>query len=179
MFSQSREYLSLRTLAIIPIVLFAPTLAIAVVNPTSKISDGLGILFHVAVLFVVSRLPGPVWAKAAGFGWLTLDVACAAMTIHGVPDDIAFPMRLGGHVLAAVWLIAESLLIRSISIRVVGIFTALWLAGYTFFGAGLPQNVLIPSGITTVIWFALIAWQSKPLPDGVVDSGSSIPAAAH
>ncbi len=176
MFTQEREYLSLRTLAIIPIVLFVPTMVLAVAMPDAHVGDGLGILFHIAVLFVVSRMPGPAWAKASGFGWLALDITSAAMTIHGVTHDIAFPVRLGGHVLAAVWLIGESLLNRSASVRVAGIFTGLWLAGFTFFGAGLSQNFLLPSSLSTVVFFGLIAWQSKPAPEPAVSADQSHPA---
>ncbi|MGX6607929.1 hypothetical protein ACWKSP_38260 [Micromonosporaceae bacterium Da 78-11] len=162
MFTETRELLSLRTLAILPIVLFTQTLFVAVVAPDSKISDATGILFHLAVLFLVSRLPGPVWAKAAGFGWLTLDVASGAMSLNDVPHDIAFPVRLGGHILAGVWVITVALLASSPSVRIVGVIVGLWLALYTFVGSVLPEILLAPAGILTLVWFGLVAWQAKP-----------------
>jgi len=164
MFAPDREVLSFRTIAILPIVLFIPTLILGVALPGSKIGAALGMLFHLSVLFVVSRMPAPAWARAAGFAWLALDITSGAMTLNDVPYDIAFPVRLGGHVLAGTWIMTVSLLCKPRSVRFLGVVVGLWLALYTFFGSALPVILLAPPGTLVVIWFGLLAWNYKITP---------------
>ena len=38
-------------------------------------AEYVGILYHLAMFLLVFKLPAPEWAKAAGYGWLLLDVA--------------------------------------------------------------------------------------------------------
>jgi hypothetical protein len=162
MFRESREILSFRAIAILPIVFFAPSVVLALAFPQGKVDATTGILFHVAMIFVVGRLPGPNWAKAAGFGWLTLDILCGALMLNDVPYEIAWPVRLGGHILAGIWLITESVLCTNRTIQVVGIVTGLWLITYTFFGTVLPTAVLGPPSVLTIVWLALLAWKYRP-----------------
>jgi len=164
MFTPDREVLSFRTIAILPIALFTPTLILGLAMPGSKIGAALGVLFHLSVLFLVSRMPAPLWAKAAGFAWLALDITSGAMTLNDVPYDIAFPVRLGGHILAATWIITASLMSKPRSVRVLGIVVGLWLGLFTFFGSILPAALLGPPGILVVVWFGLLAWKFKTTP---------------
>ncbi|MGW5640882.1 hypothetical protein ACWEWQ_40175, partial [Streptomyces sp. NPDC003832] len=129
MLSPSRELLGFRTLAILPPVLFTPSLVSFAVAPGTVGAEYTGILFHLAILFVVARLPAPEWARAAGYGWLTLDILSAVMTINEVPHEIAWSVRLGGHVLAGVWFITTSLLAAPRGVRVVGVVLGAWLIG--------------------------------------------------
>lgn len=165
MLTKDSEILSFRATAILPIILFTPTLVLGILDAGSKLGTSLGILFHLSMLFVVSRINAPDWAKAAGYGWLTLDVLCGAMLINAVPHEIAWPVRLGGHVLGGIWLITSSVLCRSTILRSLGVVTGLWLAGYTFLGTVLPVIFLAPPGILMVIWLGLLAWQHKTAPD--------------
>ncbi|MFE7127710.1 hypothetical protein [Streptomyces sp. NPDC057617] len=167
MLTVNREILSFRTLAVLPIVLFVPTLALGLATDGSPVGESVGVLFHLSILFVVSRMNAPIWAKAAGFGWLALDITTGAMLINNVPYDIAWPVRLGGHVLAGVWTITVSLLCRSTAIRAVGVVSGLWLALYTFFGAVLSNLWLSPQAFLTLVWFGLLAWKYDPAVDGL------------
>jgi hypothetical protein len=164
MLTLDREILSFRTIAILPIALFTPTLILGVALPGSKVGAALGMLFHLSVLFLVSRMPAPDWARAAGFAWLALDITSGAMTLNNVPYDIAFPVRLGGHVLAATWIITAALLCRPRSERILGVVVGLWLGIYTFFGSVLPVSLLAPPGVLVVVWFGLLAWHHDTTP---------------
>ncbi|MBP2334903.1 hypothetical protein JOF41_001081 [Saccharothrix coeruleofusca] len=62
------------------------------------------------ILFLISRMDAPMWAKAAGFGWITLDVLAGALLINEVPAELPDQIRLGGHIPAG---------------------TGTWLGGYT------------------------------------------------
>ncbi|CAM5256014.1 hypothetical protein [Streptomyces griseomycini] len=56
-----------------------------------------------------SRPEAAPWAKAAGYGWVTSDVLAGMLVINDVPHDTAWAVRLGGHVLAGVWIVSSSL----------------------------------------------------------------------
>ena len=162
MFRESREIFSFRTTALLAIATALPGVVAVAVFPRSGARDAFGILFHLTMFFVVSRLPGPAWAKAAGFGWLILDIACGAMMLNGVPHDIAWPVRLGGHLLYGMWIIAVSLLCTDRSVSVLGVIIGLWLSLYTFFGAGHPESLIGPPGVLTLVWIALLAGKYRP-----------------
>lgn len=164
MFSKHREILSFRQAAILPVLFFVPTVLAFVLFPGTKISNVLGIFFHLAALIIVSRMPAPPWAKAAGFGWLVLDVMCGAMILNDVPHAIAWPVRLGGHIFAGVWVITVSLLCKPLGIRIIGIVVGLWLAAFTFFATVLPVSLLGPPGVLTCVWFGLLAWHYPVTP---------------
>jgi len=94
---------------------------------------------------------------AAGYGWVTLDVLTGSLMINGVPYDTAWAVRLGGHVLADVWIVSSSLVCEAWPVRVIGMVTGLWLASYSFVADVLPESYLRPAGICILIWFALLA----------------------
>ena len=157
MLDARRHYLSLRAVALLPLVLFLPAVIAFFVNPRVAWGEYLGIFFHLSILFLVSRLEAAPWAKAAGYGWVTLDVLAGILMINDVPYDTAWAVRLGGHVLAGVWIVSSSLVSRAWPVTVVGTITGLWLAGYSFVGDVLPESFLSPAGICILVWFALVA----------------------
>ncbi|SDG48386.1 hypothetical protein SAMN05216553_108282 [Lentzea fradiae] len=159
MLSADREILGFRTIALIPFALFAPVVVSFAVAPGVVGFEYVGVLFHLSVLFLVARMDAPEWARAAGYGWLALDVAVGAMMINGVSPDVASPMRLGGHVLAGVWIVTASLLARSVVVRVLGVAGGGWLGLYTFFAPFLPQGALGPAAVLVLAWFVSLAWK--------------------
>lgn len=175
MLTKNTELLSFRATAILPMILFTPTLVLGIVAPGSKVGSSLGIVFHLSMLFIVSRMPAPDWARAAGFGWLTLDVLCGAMLINAVPYEIAWPVRLGGHVLGGVWLITASILCGSKMARFLGVFTGLWLGLYTFVGTVLPPVYLAPPGILMIVWLGLLAWKYEKAPGNEAAAAATLP----
>lgn len=158
-----RPLVSLRILAIIPVVLFLPTLGAVFVGAPEWVNNLTGIFFHLSMVFVVARIPAPEWARASAYAWLTLDIACGVMLYSGVEFETAWPIRLGGHLFAAIWMITISILIRSWWIRTVGLVTAINLIAYTFFAFALPVTFLGPAGLLTCVWFGLIAWKAPTL----------------
>ncbi|UVS80924.1 hypothetical protein [Actinokineospora sp. UTMC 2448] len=157
MLDARRHYASLRVLALLPLVLFLPAVVAFFVEPHVAWGEYLGVFFHLSILFLVSRLDAAPWAKAAGYGWVALDVLAGILMINDIAYDTAWAVRLGGHVLAGVWIVSSSLVSRTWPVRVVGVVTGLWLAGYSFVGDVLPESFLRPAGILILVWFALLA----------------------
>ncbi|MEV4177033.1 hypothetical protein [Nonomuraea sp. NPDC049709] len=87
---------------------------------------------------------------------MALDVLAGILMINAVEYDTAWAVRLGGHVLAGVWIVASSLVSRSWPVRVVGVLAGVWLAGYFFAGTLLAEEFLRPAGIMILVWFALL-----------------------
>ncbi|AXB41530.1 hypothetical protein [Amycolatopsis albispora] len=157
MFDARRHYVSLRWLALLPLVLFLPAVIAFFVDPDVAWGEYLGVFFHLSILFLVSRLDAAPWAKAAGYGWVALDVLAGILMINEIAYDTAWAVRLGGHVLAGVWIVSSSLVSRAWPVGAVGVITGLWLAGYSFVGNVLPESFLRPAGILILVWFAFLA----------------------
>ncbi|MER7115064.1 hypothetical protein ABT332_11305 [Saccharomonospora azurea] len=162
MFDARRRYVSLRLLALLPLVLFFPAVIAFFVDPDVAWGEYLGVFFHLSILFLVSRLEAAPWAKAAGYGWVALDVLAGILMINEVAYDTAWAVRLGGHVLAGVWIVSSSLVNRAWPVTAVGVITGLWLTGYSFVGNVLPESFLRPAGILILVWFALLAIFHRP-----------------
>ncbi|MDI1463549.1 hypothetical protein QEZ54_21435 [Catellatospora sp. KI3] len=158
-----KPYFSFRTAAILPIVLFLPSLvSFAVSEPGVVWPEYSGVFFHLAILFLIARMDAPVWAKAAGYGWITLDVLTGIMAINGVPYETTWPVRLGGHVFAGIWIALSSVYARHAAIRAVGVLTGVWLGGYSFVADIAPEEVIYPAGLLIIVWFALLAARYRP-----------------
>lgn len=150
-------------------MLFLPTLVSFVIDePGAVWVEFPGVFFHLAILLVISRLDAPEWAKVAGYGWIAIDVLSGILTINGVPDEITWPVRLGGHALAGVWLAMSSVALRRPLVTAVGVVTGVWLGGCSFVIAHAPEWILAPSSILIMVWFAMLAWVHRPgVRDGV------------
>lgn len=73
-------------------------------DPRARWVEYPGIGFHLTLLPLIAQLPAPAWARAMGYAWVAVDTAVAGAILNGAPPPAATPYRLGGHVLAAVWL---------------------------------------------------------------------------
>ena len=96
---------------------------------------------------------------------MALDVLAGILMINDVAYDTAWAVRLGGHVLAGVWIVSSSLVSRAVPVSVVGVITGLWLAGYSFVGNVLPESFLRPAGILILVWFAPLAIFHRSTPE--------------
>jgi len=116
----------------------------------------LAVAEHLLVFPIIEALPAPQWAKAAGYGWLVIDMATDIMQLNGTPPATYLAMRYGGHIAAALW-IASASWQGTGAIRVFGLLLALDLALYSFI-AFIPLTflLLIPSLILLPAWFVLI-----------------------
>ncbi|MET8114410.1 hypothetical protein [Streptomyces prasinus] len=162
MFTADRQLLSFRTLAIMPILFFLPPIVSFAVDPGAVWAEYPGILFHLSILFLISRMDAPQWARAAGTGWVILDVLTGVLVIHGLPTEITWPVRLAAHLLAGIWIVTASLIARWRPIQVVGTLAGSWLALYTLGSAVLPQPLLGPASILTIVWLGLLAAGYEP-----------------
>lgn len=160
-------------LPLLPFVLFLPTLVSFVIDePGAVWVEFPGVFFHLALLLMISRLDAPDWAKAAGYGWITLDVLSGILTINAVPYEITWPVRLGGHVLAWVWIAMSSVFLRRHPVvTAVGVVTGVWLGGCSFVIAHAPDAILAPSSILIMVWFAMLAWVHRPGTAGEAGGG--------
>lgn len=150
---------STRASAITAIICFVPVVIILFAAPDLWWRDYPGLFFHLALFLLIPRLPGPAWGKAAGYGWLFIDVTVGIMTLNGVPVEIAAPMRLGGHVFAGLWLITASLH-GSLPIKITGVIAGVWMFGFSFVSPYLPARVLAPASILIVVWLVVIVGQN-------------------
>lgn len=116
----------------------------------------LAVAEHLLLFPVVAALPAPRWAKAAGYGWLVIDIATDIMQLNGVPKTTYLGMRYGGHISAALWLASASWETTG-AFRIIGWLVALDLAIYSFI-AFLPLTfiVLFPSLVLLPLWFLLV-----------------------
>lgn len=124
--------------------------------PLAETLAVLAVAEHLIVFPIIAALPAPGWAKAAGYGWLVLDIASEIMQVNGGVKVTFLSLRYGANIAAAVWIAASSWQ-ESGAIRVIGIIVALTLAIYSFV-AFLPFTflMLVPSLILLPLWFVLV-----------------------
>jgi hypothetical protein len=116
----------------------------------------LGVAEHLLLFPIVAALPAPRWARAAGYGWLVIDMATDIMQLNGIDKSIYLSLRYGGHISAALWIASASWQARW-ALRVVGWLLALDLFIYSFI-AFIPFTfvVLFPSLVLLPVWFVLV-----------------------
>ena len=155
--------LSPRMLAVAAILFFVPVMISFGLAPGVWWINYPGILFHLALFLLVPKLEAPEWARAAGYGWLLLDVTTGVMTMDNVAHDIAYSERYGGHIFAGIWMITVSLR-GSLPVRITGILGGGILFLYSFVARFVPATALSPTSILILLWLALIAWQNGVRP---------------
>lgn len=134
---------------------FIPRLGLPADSPVlAQLNGGLlPVAAHLLLFPIVTALPAPPWARAAGFGWLVIDIATDIMVLNGVADSIYLPMRYGGHISAALWIASASWQAGGAT-RLAGLLLALDLGGYSFI-PNAPAALLIPSGVLIPLWLVL------------------------
>lgn len=148
-----------RLFSMAALLCFFPVVISFAVAPGAWWVDYPGILFHLAMFMLVAKLDAPDWAKAAGYGWLFLDVTTGVLTLNHVPRDLAINVRLGGHIFAGIWIATVSLS-GSRLIRIVGVLMSALLFGYTFLSPFLPLKALSATSFLYLIWLATISVQN-------------------
>lgn len=115
----------------------------------------LAVAEHLCVFPVITALAAPDWARIAGYGWLVVDIASDIMQLNGTPRESYLPLRYGGHISAALWILLVSLNTRG-AMRIIGILLALDLAIYSFIAfIPLAFLLLLPSLILLPLWLAM------------------------
>jgi hypothetical protein len=116
----------------------------------------LGVAEHLLLFPVVATLPAPRWARAAGYGWLVIDMATDIMQLNGIDKSTYLSLRYGGHISAALWIASASWQAKG-AMRIVGWLLALDLFIYSFL-AFIPLTfvVLFPSLVLLPVWLVLV-----------------------
>ena len=153
------SFLSTRVVALAAVAFFVPVMVSFAVAPGVWWVNYPGILFHLALFLLVPKLDAPDWAKAAGYGWLVLDVQAGVMGMNGVPHAIFDYVRLGGHIFAGMWIVTASLP-GSVPVKVSGIISGAWLSLFSFVSPFFPLSALGPASLLVVVWLGFIAAQN-------------------
>ena len=114
----------------------------------------VAVAFHVVLFPVVAALPSADWARAAGYGWLVLDIAANIMYINKVDENITTALRYGAHIPAVIWIITASLK-GNRSMQVTGILQAAIMGSYSFIAPWVPMWFLYPAMVLLIIWLFL------------------------
>lgn len=148
---------SARFLAGLAAILFIPIVVCFFLPAVPAWADYPGIIFHLAIFGLVSRMPAPEWGRAAGYGWLVVDTTVGVMTMHGIGEEIFAPIRFGGHIFAGIWIVSASVG-GSRLLQILGVISGLYLGGFTFVSTFLPMQALAPASILVTVWLAIIAF---------------------
>ena len=144
-------------IALPALVLFAAVVASFSLRQRPWWIDYPGITWHLLTFILVAKLAAPDWARAAGYGWLVIDVTVGVLTLNNVPFAIYFPIRLGGHIFGGTWITMASLSAPR-AMKIVGVITGVWLAGYSFVSPFVPAKALAPDSMLVLVWLGIIAW---------------------
>lgn len=113
------------------------------------------IIFHLAMLPVISALRAPDWAKTSGFIWVAVDNMLEMMSFFGVGGELIIPMRWGIHLATATWLVGVGLehrgFFRNYSFIVAILLIAVTLAG-PFLERSVVAQTLGAAGVPFIIW---------------------------
>lgn len=115
----------------------------------------LAVAEHMILLPVIAALPAPQWSKAAGYGWVVIDMATDIMALNGIDSAIFISLRYGGHISAAVWFAVASWNQKG-AIRYFGLLTAINLGSYSFVSHIAPPVILAPLSIWMIVWLILV-----------------------
>jgi hypothetical protein len=155
-------------------VLFLALFISAGLSAPGPVSPFLGLVCHLIVLPLVAAWPAPAWARAAGYGWLIIDVATNVAAWNLAPlgltgaelhltNALFAALRQGIHVSASVWIATASWTATS-ALRPVGLGAALFLTAFALAGPWLPAWFIYPGYALLVAWFALLGRQLPRLP---------------
>ena len=115
----------------------------------------IGVTSHVVLLPVVNVSGSASWTRACGYGWLVIDVMLNVAAINGMTLAAATPLRLGGHLPAAVW-IADAALSSPGAARPVGVVLAALLAGHAVSAPWIPPWILFIPFMLIPVWLVLV-----------------------
>jgi hypothetical protein len=139
---------------------FVPSIRDATISSSLVVAVALAILAvaqHLVVFPVVYALNAPVWAKAAAYVWLVVDMATDLMQLADIPKSIYLPIRLVVNVLAALWIAAASWRMDGAT-RTTGLIVAVSTALYSALAPFSPLAfvVTVPALVLLPLWFLLV-----------------------
>ncbi|GHO97209.1 hypothetical protein KSF_072570 [Reticulibacter mediterranei] len=121
--------------------------------PLAEAMALLAVAEHLILFPVIAALPAPGWSRAAGYGWLVLDIGTDIMQLGGVPKLIYLSLRYGANIAAALWIASASWQAKG-AIRIIGWIVAITLTLYSFIAfVPLAFLILVPSLVLLPLWF--------------------------
>ncbi len=146
-------------------ILFVFTMVLATRESKALAGEYIGIGFHLLLLPVIVSIAAPGVGIASGFLWIVCDVVASTGLIwnHDRPSEQAHavfnPIRMAGHIFAALWIVAVSLQLGTVGM-IVGSLLALGFAAYSLAGGRIPEKALALPGVLLLVWLLLVAWKS-------------------
>ena len=142
------------------------------------VSPVFGLFSHLIVFPIIALWPAPNWARAAGYGWLIIDVttnvAAWNLATMGLTSSnlqlttILFEsIRQGIHVNASIWIAAASWNAHG-AIRLTGLLVAFFLTITALAGPWLPVWFVYPGFVLLVVWLTLLGRRLNSSPTVVV-----------
>lgn len=152
----------LAALLVVETVLFVLTMGLANATRTRVAGEYVGTGFHLLLLAVVAALPIGTVGQGAGLAWVVCDVVASTGLIWKARDQtesrtaIFTPVRMAGHLFAAVWVALVSAALGGAALPV-GAALAFGFAVFTLAAGRLPSKVLALPGLLMVVWLLLLA----------------------
>jgi len=115
----------------------------------------LGVTSHLVLLPVVSATGSASWSRACGYSWIAIDVMLNVAAINGMTLAAAMPLRLGGHVLLAVWIVDAALAMGGL-VQPIGLVLAALLAFHALAARWIPAWVLFIPFAMIPLWLVLV-----------------------
>jgi hypothetical protein len=126
--------------------------------PTAAVMATIGVLgvtSHLVLLPVVSATGSASWSRACGYSWIAIDVMLNVAAINGMTLAAVTPLRLGGHVLLAVWIVDAALAMGGL-VQPIGLVLAALLAFHALAARWIPAWVLFIPFATIPVWLVLL-----------------------
>ena len=146
-------------------ILFVLTMALATNKSKALAGEYIGIGFHLLLLPVIASVAAPAVGIASGFLWVVCDVVASTGLIWNhdrfseQAQAIFQPIRLAGHLFAALWIVAVSLQLGTVGL-IVGSLLALGFAAYSLAAGRIPEKALALPGVLLLVWLLHLAWQA-------------------
>lgn len=153
---------ALVVLLVIEALLFALTMGFAGTGKHPVLGEYVGTVFHLLLLPVIAALPALPAGQAAGFLWVGCDVIAGTGLIWsqrhaGLMGATYTPIRMAGHLFAAVWVALVSINLNAIGVSV-GIALAFGFAAYTLAAGRIPEKALAVPGLLMFVWLLLLSF---------------------
>ena len=153
---------SLALLLLIEASLFLLTMGLALNERTQIVGEYVGIAFHLLLMPVIVGFPIAQVGQAAGLLWIACDVIAStgniwnSRTCSANSTSVFLPIRMAGHLFAALWIVYLSLQLPALGLAV-GVALALGFAGYTLAGGRISQKALGGPALLLFAWLLLLA----------------------
>lgn len=114
----------------------------------------VALIYHLALVPVVRRLPGPIEIRMSGYLWTFFDALIDVISINHIGEDNVWALRMGVHLFAAIWMVGTSIQLKGAP-RYIGVPMGSLLLIHAIFGADLAETEMV---LGAFIIPMMIAW---------------------